>query len=98
MTYSYVLSEEAAEDINDIFEFGEYKFGNAQAIAYLIGLDEHFEKLRNNPDLGRRRNEIKVGLYSLPYISHIIYYRKLEAKLRIVRILYGGRDLLRFLE
>ena len=45
MIKGYVLSEEAASDIDEIFEFGEYKFGNAQAINYLIGLEEHFEKL-----------------------------------------------------
>lgn len=98
MTYTYVLSEEAAVDIDDIFEFGEYKFGNAQAIKYLIGLEEHFEKLRENPNIDRERNDIKQGLFSLPYISHIIFYRNLDSKIRIVRILYGGRDLIRFLE
>ena len=98
MKYTYVLSEEAATDIDEIFEFGEIKFGNAQAINYLIGLEDHFDKLTNNPDIGRQRNDIKIGLYSLPHISHIIFYRKLKNKLRIVRILYGGRDLIRFLE
>lgn len=98
MIKGYALSEEAASDIDDIFEFGEYKFGNAQAINYLIGLEEHFEKITKNPDIGRERNEIKFGLFSLPYISHIIFYRKLSHKVRIVRLLYGGRDLIRFLE
>ncbi|MBD0777304.1 type II toxin-antitoxin system RelE/ParE family toxin [Maribacter sp. ANRC-HE7] len=98
MKYTYVLSEGAVADINEIFEFGEYKFSNAQSIKYLIDLEEHFEKLSDNPDIGGERNDIKKGLYSLPYISHIIFYRKLKGKLRIVRILYGGRDLIRFLE
>lgn len=98
MTNPYILSEEAAADIDGIFEFGEYKFGNIQAIKYLIGLEDHFEKLGKNPDIGRERNDIKKDLYSLPYISHIIFYRKLKDKVRIVRILYGGRDLIRFLE
>lgn len=98
MTYYYVLSEEAAVDIEEIFEFGEKKFGNAQAINYLIGLEELFKKLTNNPDIGRERNDIKKGLFSFPYSSHIIFYRKLDAKLRIVRVLYGGRDLMRFLD
>ena len=98
MTFTYVLSEEAVADIDEIFEFGEYKFGNAQAINYLIGLEELFVKLVPNPDISRERNDIKKGLFSLPYISHIIFYRKLKGKLRIVRILYGGRDLIRFLE
>jgi len=98
MINKYVLSQEAVTDINDIFEFGEHKFGNAQAIKYLIGLEQHFEKLSKNPDIGRTRDEIKVGLFSLSYISHIIFYRKLKDKVRIVRVLYGGRDLIRFLE
>ncbi len=98
MTHIYVLSEEAAADINEIFEFGEHKFGNTQAIKYLIDLEKHFDKLSDNPDIGRERSDIKKGLYSLPYRSHIIFYRKLKGKLRIVRVLYGGRDLIRFLE
>ena len=98
MTTTYVLSEEAAADIDKIFEFGEYKFGNAQAINYLIGLEEHFEKLSDNPDIGRKRSDIKNGLLSMSYISHSIFYHKLKGKLRIVRILYGGRDLIRFLD
>ncbi len=93
-----MFSEKAAVDIDEIFEFGEYKFGNAQAINYLIGFQEHFQKLGDNLDIGRERNDIKKGLYSLPYISHIIFYRKLKDGLRIVRVLYGGRDLIKFIE
>jgi toxin ParE1/3/4 len=93
----YILSEEAENDIEQIFDFGEYKFGRSQAIDYLIGLQDHFEALANNPDIGKQRNEIKKGLYSLPYVSHIIFYRILRNHIRIVRVLYGGRDLVKFL-
>ena len=44
----YVLSEETEKDIDEIFDFGEDKFGNAQAITYLIGLEEHFEADRKS--------------------------------------------------
>lgn len=94
----YVLSEEAENDIEEIFDFGEYKFGNALAITYLMGLKEHFEALAKNPDIGKKRNDIKKGLLSLPYVSHIIFYRILKSHIRIVRVLYGGRDLVKFLE
>lgn len=94
----YVLAEEAENDIEEIFDFGENKFGNAQAITYLIGLEEHFEALAKNPDIGKKRNEIKKELLSLPYVSHIIFYRILENHIRIVRVLYGGRDLVKFLK
>lgn len=95
---NYVLSEEAESDIDDIYDFGVYKFGTGQAIKYLIGLEEHFETLGKNQDVGRHRGDIKKGLYSLSYISHVIFYRKLDSKIRIVRILYGGRDLIKFLD
>ncbi|HCO82175.1 MAG TPA: plasmid stabilization protein [Arenibacter sp.] len=93
----YVLSQEAENDIEEIFEFGEYKFGKAQAISYLIQMEEHFVLLAENPGIGKKRNEIKEGLFSLPYVSHIIFYRILENNIRIVRVLNGGRDLVRFL-
>ena len=98
MKYPYVLSEKTKADIDEIYEFGEGKFGQDQAIKYLIGLEEQFEKLSANYRIGRTRNDIKKGLYSLPYISHIIFYRILKDRLRIVRVLYGGRDLIRFLD
>lgn len=98
MIYPYILSEEAKADIDEIYEFGEHKFGTDQSIKYLIGLEEHFDKLSLNYNIGRTRNEIKKGLFSLPYISHIIFYRILKDKIRIVRVLYGGRDLIRFLD
>ena len=94
----YVLSQEADNDIEEIFEFGEYKFGKARALSYLIQMEEHFVLLAENPGIGKKRNEIKEGLFSLPYVSHIIFYRILENNIRIVRVLYGGRDLVRFLK
>lgn len=65
----YILSEEAETDIEVIFDFGEYKFGYLQAITYLTELQNHFESLSINPHIGKQRNEIKKGLYSLPYKS-----------------------------
>ncbi|MEN1785660.1 MAG: type II toxin-antitoxin system RelE/ParE family toxin [Bacteroidota bacterium] len=62
MAQIYVLSQEAVRHIDKIFEFGEHNFGNAQALKYLIGLTELFEKLSINPGIGRKRNEINSVL------------------------------------
>ncbi|SDR01266.1 type II toxin-antitoxin system RelE/ParE family toxin [Flagellimonas zhangzhouensis] len=97
MIDGYVLSQEADYDIEAIFEYGEYRFGNSQAIEYLIGLNNHFIALAQNPDIGKARTEIKDGLFSFPYCAHTIFYRKLKGYVRIVRVLYGGRDLVKFL-
>lgn len=97
MINGYVLSQEADNDIEDIFEYGEHQFGTSQAIEYLIGLNNHFNAIATNPYIGKERKEIKDGLFSFPYISHIIFYRKMSGYVRIVRVLYGGRDLIKFL-
>ncbi|WP_422082017.1 type II toxin-antitoxin system RelE/ParE family toxin [Ulvibacterium sp.] len=97
MKNGYVLSQEADNDIEDIFEYGEYRFGNPQAIEYLLGLNDHLKAIAKNPDIGKERKEIKDGLFSFPYMSHIIFYRKMNGYIRIIRVLYGGRDLVRFL-
>jgi len=97
MTASYVLSQEADNDIEDIFEYGEIKFGAYQAIEYLIGMNNNIEAIAKNPDIGIERKEIKNELFSFPYKSHVIFYRKMSGYIRIIRVLYGGRDLIKIL-
>ncbi|WP_417886683.1 type II toxin-antitoxin system RelE/ParE family toxin [Zunongwangia sp.] len=94
----YILSKKSEEDIEAIYEFGLKKFGKEQALNYLIELRAHFELLLKNPEIGKQRHEIKDGLYSLPYASHIIFYRILKDHLRIVRVLHGSRDMRKFLK
>lgn len=94
----YVLAEAAKNDLQEIYDFGIYKFGHLRATKYLEGIQVHFDKISKNPDIGRRRNEIKFELFSLPYMSHIIFYRILSDRIRIVRVLHGRRDLPKYLK
>lgn len=94
----YILSQKTQEDIDDIFEFGVDKFGEDQALEYLIGLRTQFLFLLKNPHIGKKRDEIKEGLSSFPYVSHIIFYRVLKNHIRIVRVLHGSRDYKNFLK
>lgn len=92
----YILSEKTQEDIDSIYDYGHQKFGKNQALSYLIELRSYFELLLKNPNLGKHRDEIKVGLLSFPYASHIIFYRIFKNHIRIVRVLHGSRDLRKF--
>ncbi|WP_281990561.1 type II toxin-antitoxin system RelE/ParE family toxin [Aquimarina aggregata] len=98
MAKKYVLSPYADNDIEDIFDYGLLQFGYSQAVNYVEGFEEFFNMLANNPTIGKNRDEIKKGLVSFPYGSHIIFYRAFDTHIRIVRVLYGGRDLLKFLK
>ncbi len=91
----YVLSKEADFDLEEIFEYTYEEFGLNQAIKYLEYIDETFLIIVNNPQIGKARNELKKGLFSMPVGKHIVFYRILIEHIRIVRVLYGGRDLIR---
>ncbi len=61
----YVLSEAADIDIDAIFDYTEREYSFNQAIKYLLSLEIVFENLVKNPKIGRTRNDIKIGLYSI---------------------------------
>lgn len=92
----YVLSLQASHDLEDIFDYTRNKFGVDQAIQYVSEFEILFETLLANPDIGKNRDEIKPGLKSFPKTSHIVFYRVLPDHVRIVRVLHGSRDIIRF--
>ncbi len=59
--------------------------------------DDLFGKLVSSPELGKEREEIRKGLRSLLKEKHVVFYRILGNRIRIVRILHGSRDLRTFL-
>ena len=89
----YLLSEIADEDLENIFDYTTNEFGFEQAEKYLNEIEEVFQSLLLNPELGKTRNEIKINLYSFPKDNHIIFYRILDNHIRIVRVLHGSRDI-----
>ena len=86
--YSYELSQNADNDIQEIYDYTAINFGIDQAIKYLIGLDDLFQTLCAHPHTGRMRNEIRKGVRSCSYVSHIVFYRVVERRIRIVCVLY----------
>ena len=93
----YELSPEADQDLEEIFDYTDREFGIDQAVEYLSGFDSLFVKLVNNPEIGRARDEIRKGLRSLLTEKHVVFYRILGNRIRIVRILHGSRDVRTFL-
>jgi toxin ParE1/3/4 len=89
----YVLSLEADNDLEKIFDYTFEEFGFNQAVKYLDEIAKVFVKIINTPEMGRSRNEIKKSLYSLPIESHVVFYTIHTDHIRIVRVLYGAKDL-----
>lgn len=92
----YELSTDADYDLEDIFDYTEKEFGFDQAVFYVDSLVETIESIPSNPKMGRERDEIKNKLHSLLHGKHLIFYRVLLDRIRIVKILHGNRDLPRY--
>ena len=89
----YILSEIADADLDEIYEYTKKEFGADQAVKYLLEVEEVFQQYFINPEMGRKRDEIKKGLYSFPKHNHIIFYRIFEDHICIVRVLHGSKDI-----
>ncbi|MCK0153798.1 type II toxin-antitoxin system RelE/ParE family toxin [Alcanivorax sp. S6407] len=89
----YELSVQADRDLADIYDFTASEFGKQQATGYLLKLDHCFNGLLQNPQSGRARPEIRKGLSSIPCGFHVVFYRILKDRIRIVRVLHASRDL-----
>ena len=93
----YELSTEADSDLEEVFDYTDREFGIDQAVEYVSSFDIVFELLIKNPELGKIRKDIRKGLRSLVHEKHVVYYRILTDRIRIVRILHGSRDVFKFL-
>lgn len=98
MALAYSLSPEADNDIEEIFDYTEFEYGLQKAIEYTTQFHTVFIELSQSPELGRSRDEIKVGLRSLIQNKHVIFYRILKDHIRIVRVLHSRSDIPSFLD
>ena len=87
----YELSEAAAFDFENIFDFGIDRFGLAQALEYQQGMAKRFAELAEQPKLYPAVDDIRAGYRRSVYTSHSIYYQVEPTRVFIVRIL-GQQD------
>lgn len=87
----YFLTRQAHCDLEAAEDFLLPRSPDA-AHRFLVRAVEVFELLAKNPELGRRRSDIRVGLRSYSLGSHVAYYRIAKGEVGILRVLHGARD------
>lgn len=93
-TKRYELTDEAKADLIRIRRFTTQHWGKAQSATYLRNLRERLVKLAEFPYVGKSRQyEFTGELYSIPYVSHLVYYQIREAPLPllVLAILHHSR-------
>jgi toxin ParE1/3/4 len=94
---SYELTELAENDVSAIYDYTVSKYSKDKAARYLIGLDELFSNIIENPYIGKERSDVRAELRSFVYEKHVVFYRILSDRIRIIRVLHASCDMPNFL-
>ncbi len=86
------FSDQAQMDLQELWDYvAEYSDDAAdQRIDRIIAVCQMFA---DNPELGRKREEFRVGLRSFVVANYLIFYRVWPDRVDILRVLYGARNL-----
>lgn len=88
----YILSFNAQKSLRKIKVYSLEEFGEEQAVTYLKLIEKKLQMIAENPDIGRNREEIKIGYLSFLAGSHVIFYRKAKNHVDIIDILHQSME------
>lgn len=92
----YKLSNLAAKDFEQIFEYTLLNFGIEQADDYTDSMHNVLLTLAEQPLMGHERPEIAEGLRRHDHHKHAIFYRLQLHGVYIIRILHQQMEPLRY--
>ena len=88
----FKISWQADRDLEDIWVYLAQNDSLA-ADLLLAKVFDKFPMLAQFPEMGRSRRELSEELRSFPIKPYIIFYKRIENYIEIVRILHQSRDL-----
>ena len=89
----YKLTNKAVDDLTQIWNYTTDRWSENQADKYYQMLLDNFNDVANNPDLGKNYNGVIESLLGFRAGQHIIFYRKIDDEIEIIRILHERMDL-----
>ncbi|HLW70030.1 MAG TPA: type II toxin-antitoxin system RelE/ParE family toxin [Candidatus Binataceae bacterium] len=92
MTGRYILSPRAQRDIDEIWDYTAKRWGVDQAEIYTRQLGHDVEAVAAQPAIGRACPELRTGYYRFPSGGHVLFYRRIEGGIEIVRVLHARMD------
>ena len=84
----YRLSQKAAEDFGDIYEYTFLNFGEEKANSYTEEMEQCLFTLSEAPFVGRACDDLLVGVRRHDHQRHAIFYRVREFDIFVIRILH----------
>lgn len=88
----YLISAEAAADIQHITQEGLQRFGAGKAAVYIDGLNRAFKLIAAFPLSSRDRSELSPPQRVCRYGAHLVFYTIREDAVLILRVRHGRED------
>lgn len=88
-----VISEIAAADLLEIWDYTVSSWGEGQAERYLRKLNAAFVRASIAPGAGQDRSSFLPGMRSVTVERHVVFYRAFGAGIVILRVVHQRRDM-----
>jgi len=92
MTGRFILSPRAQRDLDEIWDYTAKRWSVDQAEIYTHQLWQDIAAIATQPTIGRACSEVRDGYYRYPSGSHLLFYRRIDGGVDIVRILHERMD------
>ncbi|KQP50944.1 plasmid stabilization protein [Methylobacterium sp. Leaf399] len=94
MAAELVFREAAQTDLFSLYHYIAEQSGRARAGAYIDRLEAACFRLRDFPERGTRRDDLRPGLRTIGFERRVTIVFSVDEEFIVIgRILYGGRDL-----
>ena len=91
------LNRKARADLDGIFLYTALRWSPEQADRYITEIDEAMQGLARSPELGQKVDDIRADYYRYRAGSHLIFYRRLDIGIEVMRVLHQHMDIDRHL-
>lgn len=90
----YYLTNKAVEDLTNIWDYTYDEWSENQADKYYNLLLSSCQEIAENPNLGKKYDNVTEKLLGFKSNQHIIFYQIISnTEVEIIRILHGRMDL-----
>ena len=90
----YFLTNKAVDDLGEIWDYTYGTWSEKQADAYYGLLINACQAIAENPDIGRKYEEIGLGIKGFRVSKHILFYHIANKdRIEIIRVLHEQMDL-----
>lgn len=92
LKYQLSMSPAAKDDLRDIYQYGFQRWGETKSKSYLNDLKMFIWSLLELPMKDHDRSDLQINMLSKRLDSHVVFYRVVQRKIDIVRILHARQD------